>query len=565
MVLPAGRECQAACCGMGCALGSWATAVATSLGISTGAMDNPQKRLVVYTGNLAYSVRKGIVEIDRSLAGLSWLVLVHSPAKSVRQIWRSQWRNLRRSGWRWLPHQLADIWQRLRPAGNPVVPPAPVHDFSASALAARPNVRVLHVADIHGSEALAVVRDFAPHVGLSLAAPILRRALFALPTAGTINLHKGKVPDYRGMPPAFWELWNDEDAVGCTVHWVDDQLDTGEVAAEAVVEREKHSSLRGLQLRLDEVGVELMRDVVGEIVAGRRPATPQPAGGRTYRKPTLAQVAALRRKLGARDAVRESLAGRLAKAALSVAAFRSWQFGAYMLLPPRITVLLYHRVTDSVRDNLSVGIEQFERQMSLLRQHCCVVSLAEVLACRTVPRSSRPLVCMTFDDGYLDNYVNAVPSLLRHQVPAAFFVATGIVNSDQRFAHDIRRGNPPLPVRRWEHLRQTHAAGFTIGSHTVSHIDCASEPAEVVWDELCRSLSDLRRELPVHDCVFAYPYGGRQHMTAERLDLVRQAGYVGCLSAYGGSNLSASTRSTWSAEGSTGSFPTAPSSCSASG
>jgi len=499
-------------------------------------MDN-QRRLVVFTGNLAYSVRKGIVEIDRSLAGLSWLVLVHSPKKSARQLLRSQWRNLRRNGWRWLPYQMADLWQRLRPAaGGPPTPDAPGYEFSATALAAQPNVRVLQVADIHGSEALAALSDFAPHVGLSLAAPILRRALFAVPAAGTVNLHKGKVPDYRGMPPAFWELWNDETTVGCTVHWVDDQLDTGEVAAEAVVEREKHSSLRGLQLRLDEIGVELMRDVVGEIVAGRRPAIPQPAGGRTYRKPTLAQMAALQRKLSATEVSRHSVTECLAKAALSVAARRSWQLGAHAVLAPRITVLLYHRVTDSVRDNLSVGIEQFERQMSLLRQHCCVLSLDEVLACRTIPRSSKPLVCVTFDDGYLDNYVNAVPSLLRHQVPAAFFVATGIVNSNRRFAHDIRRGNPPIPMMQWEHLRRMQAAGFSIGSHTVSHIDCASEPADVVWDELCQSLSDLRRELAVQDCIFAYPYGGRQHMTADRLELVRRAGYAGCLSAYGGSN-----------------------------
>ncbi|MBK7674457.1 MAG: polysaccharide deacetylase family protein [Candidatus Accumulibacter sp.] len=483
-------------------------------------------------------MRKGIVEIDRSIGGLSWLVVVHTPCKSVRQLLRNQWRNLRRNGWRWIPYQLADVWNRVRPRSGPSARAVrPGKEFSVAALAARPNVRVIQVADIHAGETLEAVEAFDPYVGISLAAPILRRALFAIPTVGTVNLHKGKVPDYRGMPPAFWELWNDENSIGCTVHWVDDRLDTGEVAAETVIERETHSTLRGLQLRLDEIGVELMRGVIGEIVSGKRPSTPQPAGGSTYRKPTLAQMAALNNKLGRKNPDPRSLARRFAKAALSVVARRSWQLGANALLQPRITVLLYHRVNDAVRDNLTVGIEQFDRQMSLLRRHCHVLSIEEVLASRTIARSSKPLVCVTFDDGYLDNYVHAVPSLLRHEIPAAFFVSTGIVNSDRRFAHDVRRGNPFIPMMQWEQLRQMCAAGFTIGSHTVSHIDCASESADVVRHELVQSLADLRRELGLQDCIFAYPYGGRQYMTQDRLDMVKQAGYSGCLSAYGGSNL----------------------------
>ena len=496
------------------------------------------RRIVVFTGNLAFSVRKGIVEIDRSIPGLSWLVVLHSPRRTPAQLLRNQWRNMRRNGWRWIPYQLADLWQRVfTPSTHAGESCGPGAEFSMAALAARPNLRVLKVVDIHARETIDDVRAFQPHVGLSLAAPILRRELFAIPTVGTVNLHKGKVPDYRGMPPAFWELWNDEESVGCTVHWVDDRLDTGAVAAETVVEREKYSTFRGLQLRLDEIGVELMRHVIGEIFKGMRPATPQRPGGRTYRKPTLAQMAALNDKLLALQPERAALARRVAKSALSIGSRLIWRAGVHALVGPRITVLLYHRVSDAVRDNLTVGTEQFERQMALLRRHCRVLSIEEVLASQTIERSSRPLVCVTFDDGYLDNYINAVPSLLRHEIPAAFFVSTGIVNSIIRSSHDIRRGNPVIPMMQWEHLREMHSAGFTIGSHTVHHIDCALEPVDVVSDELDRSLADLRRELGVKECIFAYPYGGKQHMTPERLEMVKRAGYSGCLAAYGGTNL----------------------------
>jgi peptidoglycan/xylan/chitin deacetylase (PgdA/CDA1 family) len=79
--------------------------------------------------------------------------------------------------------------------------------------------------------------------------------------------------------------------------------------------------------------------------------------------------------------------------------------------------------------------------------------------------------------------------------------------------------------------------GFTIGSHSVSHIDCAAETTAVVTEELARSRDDLGRELGCTAPIFAYPYGGRMNMTPKRLELVKRAGYVGCLSAYGGSNV----------------------------
>jgi peptidoglycan/xylan/chitin deacetylase (PgdA/CDA1 family) len=204
---------------------------------------------------------------------------------------------------------------------------------------------------------------------------------------------------------------------------------------------------------------------------------------------------------------------------------------------PRITVLLYHRVTDEVRDNLTVGIAQFDRQMELIRAHCQPLSIEEVLGSSTIPRAKKPLVAVTFDDGYLDNYEHAVPILERHGIPAAFYVSTGIVNSDNRFPHDIRRENPPIPVMSWDQLRAMRRRGFTIGSHSVYHIDCAAEPEARVKEELVRSRDDLVRELDLREVMFAYPYGGRRHMTPERLELVKQTGYVACLSAYGGTNV----------------------------
>jgi len=502
---------------------------------------NTSRRIVVFSGDLSYAVRKGIIELDDDAAGtLSWLIVLHASRKTVRQLLGNQWLNLRRNGWRWIPYQLAELVSRVaarRSAAAPDRRDGPGTEFSVESLLARPNVRLLRVDDLHGESALRAVREFAPDLGLSLAAPILRRTLFSIPALGTINLHKGKLPEFRGMPPAFWELWHDQATIGCSVHLVDDKLDTGDVIAEGCVERARFSTLRGLQLRLDDVGNELLRGAVFAMLDGSARPRPQPAGrGATHRKPTLAQQAELQRRLAPVRpfAMRPKY---WCKQAFATAAYGAFRLGTGRLLTPRITVLLYHRVSDDVRDNLTVGIEQFDRQMALLRRHCEILSIEQVIACDTIPRSTRPLVAVTFDDGYLDNYVHAVPSLRRHGVTAAFFVSTGIVSSGGRFPHDVSRGNPPIPLMTWEQMRAMRGWGFTIGSHSVNHIDCATESEAIVREELAQSRDDLRRELGIEGVVFAYPYGGREHMTGERLEWVKQAGYVACLSAYGGANV----------------------------
>ncbi len=500
-------------------------------------------RIVVFTADLSYAVRAGIVEIDRAIGDASWLVVVHAPRKTVLTLARSQLRNLRRDGWRWIPYQLRDAFERVtaRRSSTPLHE-APGSEYSAKAFTARANVRIERVNDIHAESTLAAVRTFQPDLGLALASPILRQPLFSIPKRGTLNLHKGKVPQYRGMPPAFWELWNDEQDVGCTVHRVDAKLDTGDIVCSAVIDREQYSDVRGLQLRLETLGFELMRRAVVATLAGEDRLVSQTSGGATFRKPTLRQVALLECRIARRSPAGAPFPKRMLKDAAYAIALGAWRGGALALARPRITVLLYHRVSDDARDNLTVGIAQFDRQMELLRRHCQVISLEQMLAQERPEASDRPVVCVTFDDGYLDNYANAAPILLRHGAPATFFVSTGIVGTDRPFPHDVRRGAARPPTMSWDQVQRMHDQGFAIGSHSVSHIDCAAAPESIVREELGESLAELQRRLGLADVYFAYPFGGRQHMTQQRLALVKEAGYAACLSAYGGSNVGAIDR-----------------------
>ncbi len=511
----------------------------TARGVVRPVGDLSGRRLVVFTGELNYTVRRSIVDLDAQVAGLEWLVVVHSPPRSMGRLVKSQRANLRKHGWRWVPYQVSDIAARLAPRRSlDPGPHAPGGEFEEAALRVHSNLRIHRVADIHADESLALVAEFAPDLGLSLAAPILKPALFALPRLGTINLHKGKLPEFRGMPPAFWELWTGQSSVGCSVHWVNEKLDAGALIRQAQLPCARWSTPRGMQLGLDELGADLMCGATEDILNGGSSATAQPSGaGKTYRKPSLAQEAELRHRLSGLLPNRQPAWKRALKDVHARCAFAWYRWIACRIARPRITVLLYHRVSDEARDNLTVGVEQFERQMRLLREHCEVLSIEQVLATASPRRGRRPLVAVTFDDGYLDNYANAAPILRRYRIPCAFFVSTGIVASNRPFPHDVRRGNPPIAMMNWDHLRAMRRWGFTIGSHTVEHIDCVAESEDRVSAELAQSRDDLVRELGPLTPLFAYPYGGRNQMNQERLALVREAGYAACLSAYGGSNV----------------------------
>ncbi len=498
----------------------------------------PGQRIVVFTGNLNYGVRKGIVAIDEAIPGLEWLVCVQTRQRTLASIWKGQRTNIRRHGWGWVPYQLGELVRRFFAGGrdHEAVAPAPGHEYTLRALNARSNVRIEHAPQLHAPELMARVAAFKPDLGLSLGGPILKPGLFGIPRLGTINLHKGKLPHFRGMPPAFWELWHDQGRVGCSVHCVDAGLDTGALLGEAEVLRQRWSTVKSLQLQLDAVAIARTRVCGRAVLDGSAKPRAQPAAaGKTYRSPTLAQQRALRKKLAqplppalrVKEWLKDSFAWLLITA---------YRLGGRHLMQARVTIFCYHRVCDDANDNLSVSIELFDRHMAWAAAHCDVVSIEDVLKMERVPRSKRPLVAITFDDGYLDNYQHAAAILQRHGLPAAFFVSTGIVNSELPFPHDVRRGNPPIAKMSWAQLQEMRRRGFVIGSHTVNHIDCASETEAVVKLELAQSRDELRQRLGVTQAIFAYPYGGKRHMTPQALQWVREAGYVGMLAAHGGTN-----------------------------
>jgi peptidoglycan/xylan/chitin deacetylase (PgdA/CDA1 family) len=101
-------------------------------------------------------------------------------------------------------------------------------------------------------------------------------------------------------------------------------------------------------------------------------------------------------------------------------------------------VLMYHRVARLETDpwQLAVAPENFEQQLQVLQKKFHVVPVNELIRQLQQGSIKHNCVCVTFDDGYCDNFFNAKPLLEKYRCPAAFFIASQYIGHKQLFWWD---------------------------------------------------------------------------------------------------------------------------------
>ena len=202
----------------------------------------------------------------------------------------------------------------------------------------------------------------------------------------------------------------------------------------------------------------------------------------------------------------------------------------------KMVVVTFHRVNDwMAEDPITCGTSRFEEFCRFFKRHFRVVPLSEqMVGCREA-RSMAGTLSITFDDGYRDNFEVAAPILKRLELPAAFFVATGFIGTDYTPPWD-QNLTRQAGWMNWDQVRALRKMGFEIGAHTDRHVDLAALGPQAVRAELMRCRETLQRELAEPVTLFAYPFGGREHISEDSRRLVQEVGFECCLSAYGGAN-----------------------------
>jgi len=263
-----------------------------------------------------------------------------------------------------------------------------------------------------------------------------------------------------------------------------------------------------------------------------------------------------------------------------------------LLRGPVVAILKYHRVFPrSYRSIYELGVHEdvFEAQIRYISRTHRILCLSDFLANR-YPDDGRDAAIITFDDGYLDNYLQAYPILTKYRVPATIFVVSGLVGTDGNLWNDLlvnyleaqheastvrfdevggafpistfeqkrqsfyemKEKFKTLPtetrsglleplqdykdsqdlILSWSHLREMlDSELIEIGGHTVSHELLTSVSIEDAEEEISQSKSQLERGLGRAVVAFAYPNGGYNQ---DILRKVKDSGYLGACTTCNG-------------------------------
>lgn len=104
---------------------------------------------------------------------------------------------------------------------------------------------------------------------------ILPASVLSLPKKGAINLHASLLPKYRGAAPIHWAIINGEEKTGCTIFFLDNKVDTGDIIIQKETPIGPNETTGDLYERLKKTGSEILMDAVQAIDADDYDTVPQ--------------------------------------------------------------------------------------------------------------------------------------------------------------------------------------------------------------------------------------------------------------------------------------------------
>lgn len=103
------------------------------------------------------------------------------------------------------------------------------------------------------------------------------------------------------------------------------------------------------------------------------------------------------------------------------------------------------------------------------------------------------LITLSFDDGWKNQYTNALPLLKKYNFPATFFIITEALST----------GGYMTP----ENIQKISHDGYEIGDHTLTHPDLTTLPKKEARKEIVSSRKYLQNLTGQTVDTLAYPYG----------------------------------------------------------
>lgn len=143
---------------------------------------------------------------------------------------------------------------------------------------------VITVDDLSSSDFAEQLAALDADLFVVVAFRILPAKILEMPSIGSVNLHASLLPKYRGAAPIHWAVMNGEEETGCSIFFLDEQVDTGAIIRQEKTPIGENETTGEVYNRLKEMGSNVLLTAVDEIASGHyatheqddKKATPAP-------------------------------------------------------------------------------------------------------------------------------------------------------------------------------------------------------------------------------------------------------------------------------------------------
>lgn len=163
------------------------------------------------------------------------------------------------------------------------------------------NIPILYTENVNSPTFLSELKRYNPDIIINQSELLLKQPLLSIPTIGVLNRHASLLPKFRGRLGSFWAHAEEKPEYGTTIHFVDENIDSGPIVAQRKYALDPKLSYTRILDELFTSSIPLMLEALKNLECyAFKPLPNEYQGTSTYKFPSLRQIRDYRKTLKAR-------------------------------------------------------------------------------------------------------------------------------------------------------------------------------------------------------------------------------------------------------------------------
>lgn len=138
-------------------------------------------------------------------------------------------------------------------------------DSSFKKLIKKHDIYQIKTRDVNNHDFISKLKKLKVDLIISFCGQIYKKEILSVPKIGVINKHCSLLPKYKGIYPIFWAMLNNDNETGVTLHFMDEQIDKGQIIAQEKIPIKKEDSFNSLYIKCHKVVPNLIFKTIENI------------------------------------------------------------------------------------------------------------------------------------------------------------------------------------------------------------------------------------------------------------------------------------------------------------